>query len=90
MSDLLLGPIWAPLELYDQHLDLTFILPDSVLLTIAFANQFCINNILVGFPIKVVELLVSISKLIRAQLACLFKSSNCAIAVLRLPAQGNP
>ena len=50
---MLLGPVWASLELNDEHLDLTFVLTDSVLLAISLAEQLGINIALASFAIEV-------------------------------------
>ena len=51
--DLLLGPVGALLELNDEHLDLTFVLADSVLLAISLAEQLGIDIALASFAIEV-------------------------------------
>lgn len=85
LGDLLLGPVWALLELDDEHLDLAFILPDSVLLAITLANQLGFYTILARLTIEMIELLGPIC-LLRAQLACGLKPLDGAIAILRLSA----
>ena len=79
-GNLLFRPVWVLLELQDQHLDLPFVLPYSVLLSWSLTVE-----------LTTVTVLYTMHSFIKVgDFPSLFEPCNCSVSVLSLAPESNP